>query len=77
MKDRISVDPKIHFGKPCVAGTRIPVQDVLELVREGLSFSEIIGDYYSDLSVEDIQACIQFAIDTLSAEEIHLATPSS
>lgn len=71
MKDRISVDPKIHFGKPCVAGTRIPVQDVLELVREGISFSEIIADYYSDLSVEDIQACVQFAIDTVSLEEIH------
>lgn len=77
MKDRISVDPKIHFGKPCVTGTRIPVQDVLELVREGISFIEIIGDYYPDLSVEDIQACVQFAIDTLSAEEIRLATPSS
>lgn len=58
MKDRISVDPKIHFGKPCVAGTRIPVQDVLELVREGISFSEIISDYYPVLTVEDIQACI-------------------
>ncbi len=77
MKDRISVDPKIHFGKPCVAGTRIPVQNVLELVREGISFAEIIAGYYPDLSVEDIQACIQFAIDTLSAEEIRLATPSS
>ena len=49
MKDRIAVAPQIHFGKPCVAGTRIPVQSVLELVREGLSFSEIIRDYYPDL----------------------------
>jgi len=77
MKDRISVDPKIHFGKPCVAGTRIPVQDVLELVREGIPFSEMIADYYTDLSVEDIQACVQFAIDTVTLEEIHLATPLS
>lgn len=45
MKDRIAVNPAIHFGKPCVAGTRIPVQSVLELVREGLSFAEIIRDY--------------------------------
>ena len=35
MNNRIAVNPKIHFGKPCVAGTRIPVQSVLELVREG------------------------------------------
>lgn len=76
MNDRICVDPKIHFGKPCIAGTRIPVQDVLELVREGISFSEIIADYYPDLAVEDVRACIQFAIDTLSAEEIHLAPAS-
>jgi uncharacterized protein (DUF433 family) len=56
---RISVNPKIHFGKPCVAGTRIPVQDVLELVREGHSFDEIIEDFYPDLTVEDIRACLQ------------------
>jgi len=76
MKDRISVDPKIHFGKPCVTGTRIPVQNVLELVREGNTFSEIIADYYPGLTVEDIRACIQFAIDTLSLEEIHVAQPT-
>ncbi len=34
MKERIAVNPAVHFGKPCVAGTRIPVQSVLELVRE-------------------------------------------
>jgi uncharacterized protein (DUF433 family) len=76
MKDRIAVNPRIHFGKPCVAGTRIPVQSVLELVREGISFAEIIRDYYPDLQPEDIRACVQYAIDVVSAEEIHLvATP--
>jgi uncharacterized protein (DUF433 family) len=44
MQERITVNPNIHFGKPCVAGTRIPVQSVLELVSEGLSFEEIIQD---------------------------------
>ncbi len=73
MKERIAVNPQIHFGKPCVAGTRIPVQSVLELVREGLSFSQIIADYYPDLKPEDIRACIQHAIDVLAAEEIRLA----
>jgi uncharacterized protein (DUF433 family) len=74
MKERIAVSPGIHFGKPCVAGTRIPVQSVLELVREGLSFADIIRDYYPDLEPEDIRACIQYAIDVLAAEDIHLAT---
>lgn len=58
MKERIVVDPNVHFGKPCVAGTRIPVRDVLELVKEGLSFEKIRRDYYPDLKVEDIWACV-------------------
>lgn len=62
MKERISVNPNIHFGKPCVAGTRIPVVNVLELVGEGISFEEIMQDYYPDLQVEDIQACIKYVI---------------
>ena len=74
MTDRIAVNPQIHFGKPCVVGTRIPVQSVLELIREGIPFSEITGDYYPDLSEDDIRACVQYAIDVLASEEIHLAT---
>jgi uncharacterized protein (DUF433 family) len=74
MRERIGVNPGVHFGKPCVAGTRIPVQSVLELVREGLSFDEIIRDYYPDLEPEDIRACIQYAIDVVAAEDIRLAT---
>ncbi len=73
MKERISINPNIHFGKPCVAGTRIPVQNVLELIREGLSFQQIIQDYYPDLQVEDIRACIQYAIEVVAAEDIHVA----
>ncbi len=74
MKERISVSPQVHFGKPFVAGTRMSVQSVLELVREGLSFSQIIQDYYPDLETEDIRACIQHAIDVVAVEEIRLAT---
>lgn len=72
MKARIEINPNIHFGKPCVAGTRIPVQSVLELVREGLSFTEIIENYYPDLETEDIRACIQYAIDVVAAEDIRI-----
>ena len=72
MLDRIVVNPKIHFGKPCVAGTRITVQGVLELIDEGLSFDEIIRDYYLDLQVEDIRACVQYAIALVASEDVHL-----
>jgi uncharacterized protein (DUF433 family) len=60
MTDRISVDPLIHFGKPCVAGTRITVQQVLELVREEIGSEDIIRDYYPDLTVDDIRACVNY-----------------
>ena len=56
MNSRISVSPQIHFGKPCVSGTRIPVQSVLELVHDGIPFSEIVEGYYPDLEPEDIRA---------------------
>lgn len=74
MRERIAVDPQVHFGKPCIAGTRIPVHSVLELLREGLGFSEIIRDYYPDLQPEDIRACLQYALDVLAVEDLHLET---
>jgi uncharacterized protein (DUF433 family) len=73
MTARIAVNPNIHFGKPCVAGTRIPVQNVLELVREGIPFEKIIEDYYPDLQIEDVRSCVQYAIEVVMAEEIHIA----
>jgi uncharacterized protein (DUF433 family) len=73
MIDRITIDSKIHFGKPCIAGTRITVQSVLELLNEGLSFKEIIQHYYPELHDEDIRAAIQYAIALVASEEIHLA----
>lgn len=72
-RQRIAIDPGIHFGKPCVAGTRIPVRDVLELVREGISFDRIVADYYPSITTEDIQACVQYALDVIEVEDIHVA----
>ncbi|MBD2605022.1 DUF433 domain-containing protein [Scytonema hofmannii FACHB-248] len=72
--DRISINSQIHFGKPCIAGTRITVQSILELLNEGLSFKEIIQEYYPNLQVEEIQACLQYAIALVAAEDIHLAS---
>ena len=77
MKERIAVNSGIHFGKPCVAGTRIPVQSVLELVREGLSFAEILRDSYAGLEPEDLRACIQYAIDVAAAEEISYSSSAA
>jgi uncharacterized protein (DUF433 family) len=73
MKDRITTNPNIHFGKPCVAGTCIPVQNVLELVRDGLPFDKIAQDYYPDLEIADIQACIEYVMAVMTAEDLHVA----
>lgn len=73
MPERIAVQPHIHFGKPCVASTRITVQSVLELIREGVTATEVCRDYYPDLSADDIRACVQYAIDLIALEDIRLA----
>ncbi|MEH2037786.1 DUF433 domain-containing protein [Nostoc sp.] len=72
--DRIVVNSQIHFGKPCIAGTRITVQSILELLNDGLSFEEIIRDYYPDLKIEDIRACLGYAIALVAAEDIRLVS---
>ncbi len=73
MNERITVDPQIHFGKPTITGTRITVENVLELVRDGVTFTEIIENCYPELTAEDIQACIQYAMDVVASEELHVA----
>lgn len=56
------MSPEIHFGKSHVARTRITVQNVPELVDEGIPFDRIIHDLYPDLKVEDIHACMRYTI---------------
>jgi uncharacterized protein (DUF433 family) len=77
MKRRIEIDQTIHFGKPRVAGTRIPVHSVLELMREGISFEGVLSDYYPDLTREDLEACVQYAMDVIDAEEVNIAAGAS
>lgn len=61
----IVVDPTIHFGQPCVAGTRIPVYAVLELVQVGISFGDIVHNYYPDLTEDDVKACVGYAVNLI------------
>lgn len=70
-RKRIVIDSQRHFGKPCISGTRIPVENVLELVQEGIPFKDIIERYYSDITINDIRACVQYAVDIIRSEEIH------
>lgn len=72
--ERIIVNPQIHFGKPVINGTRITVQNVLELLNDGLTFDQIIEDYYPDLKKDDIRACLQYAIALVASEDIHISS---
>lgn len=60
MVSRISTHPDICNGRPVIAGTRIPVQTILEFLGAGDSIEEVLEEYPS-LSRDDIYACIQFA----------------
>jgi len=68
--DRIEVDPRIHHGKPVIAGTRVPVHVVLELLGSGIPPQEIIQDYYDGITREDVLACIRYASSLVEEEEI-------
>ncbi len=57
---RISSDPDILHGKPCIKGTRIPVYLIVALVAEGVPIDEIIKDYPS-ITPEDITASVKYA----------------
>ena len=71
-KDRIIINPEIHLGKPIVAGTRITVENVLELIQEGITFQDIMDKYYPDLDMDDIKACARYATELVKQEEIHV-----
>ena len=58
--ERISSDPDILHGNPCIKGTRIPVYMIVSLVAEDVSAEEIIKDYPS-LTPEDIKAAVKYA----------------
>ncbi len=55
MNDRITVDPHICHGQPCIKNTRIMVYLILELVEAGLIPGEIIRDYYPSLTHDFIE----------------------
>lgn len=60
--DRISIDPAIRFGKPCVRGTRITVGDILGYLASGMSEDRLLTDF-PQLTREDIRACLAYAAE--------------
>jgi len=69
--DRIAINPRKRFGRPCVKGTRIAVDDVLSWLASGMSQPAILKDF-PELSKEDILACLAFAA---RRERLHRSLP--
>lgn len=63
--DRIQIDPEVMGGKPCIRGTRIPVELLLRKLAEGATTEELL-DGYPSLSAEDIEAAKAWQRDGLS-----------
>jgi uncharacterized protein (DUF433 family) len=57
---RITIDPAVCHGKPCIRGLRYPVEAVLELLSSGMTIDEILADY-ADLERDDILAVLALA----------------
>jgi len=70
--NRISINPNVCFGKPCIKGTRIWVSLILDFLASGMSNEEILKEY-SDLTPLDIQACLAYGAEM--SRERHVPIP--
>jgi uncharacterized protein (DUF433 family) len=66
--NRISINPDVCFGKPCIKGTRIWVSLILDLLADGMTFEDIMTDY-PQLAREDILAALAYGAE-MSRERI-------
>ena len=73
--DRISVNPNICFGKPCIKGTRIWVSLILDFLASGDAINDIL-DNYPQLKYDDILACLAYgaAMSRENFVDINFAT---
>jgi uncharacterized protein (DUF433 family) len=65
---RITADPAVMLGKPCVKGTRITVELILRWLSEGRTFAELL-EAYPHLSEDDIKAALAYAADTVGTRK--------
>jgi uncharacterized protein (DUF433 family) len=71
--ERISIDPQICFGKPCVKGTRIWVSLILDQRASGTTFDELLADY-PQLTREDVLAAIAYGAEVARERIIPVPT---
>lgn len=71
MGNRITVDPQICGGKPCIRGTRIMLKNLLGMVAGGYSIERILSAY-PELSREDISGALEYASEVIDEEKVIL-----
>jgi uncharacterized protein (DUF433 family) len=67
--DRITVDPNVRFGKPCIRGHRITVQEILEWLSSGVSQDNILEDY-PQLQPDDFLAVYAYAAELAAGRKV-------
>jgi uncharacterized protein (DUF433 family) len=70
--ERISIDPNVCFGKPCIRGTRIWVSFILDLLASGTTPDEIMREY-PQLTAEDIRAAIAYGAEMSRERYVEVA----
>ena len=68
-RERISVDPQVCHGKPCIKGTRIMVSVILDNLAAGLTVDEIVAEY-PPLTRDDVYAALAYAAELAREEEL-------
>ncbi len=66
---RITSNPEVCGGRPCIRGMRIRVSDILEMLAAGVTTAEILNDF-PDLEADDIKACLLFAARRLDIARV-------
>lgn len=69
MDERISVDPTVCSGKPCIRGTRIMLKNILGMIAGGYTVERIL-ESYPELVREDVQAALAYASDVIDEEKL-------
>ena len=70
--ERISIDPAIRFGKPCVRGTRITVGLIVGMVASEMAYDEILSEY-PHLTQEDILQALAYAAWRAEEREVSIS----
>jgi uncharacterized protein (DUF433 family) len=68
--DRITLDPKVLVGKPIIRGLRISVEQILNLLGQGMTHEDILEEY-PVLQEDDIKASLLYARDLMSVEKVY------